>query len=345
MTTINNIQDLIQLLRDQPHWADELRGILLSEELRDLPAAVRDLAQAVRDSADRTSQRLAALESVAEVLPERTQAVERKVDGLQTAVDALGTKVDGLDTKVDALGTKVDALGTKVDALGTKVDTLGTKVDGLQTQVDGLDTKIDGLGTKVDGLQTQVDGLDTKVDGLQIRVEGLDTTTDTLTGHMNHLRGAEYERRAENRALHRTQTQMGFLQPRIVMGPRSGLQPVFSSALARARAAAAREQRPLPELTEQNNFLHADIIVADMGDPDTRERRNPPVAYALFEASITADGDDVRRAADRARTLAQTMGVPVTPRGHSRQRARANPPGGRHCGRAGIPSARPLIQQ
>ena len=257
MTTINNIQDLIQLLRDQPHWADELRGILLSEELRDLPAAVRDLAQAVRDSADRTSQRLAALESVAEVLPERTQAVERKVDGLQTQVDALGTKVDGL--------------------------------------------------------QTQVDGLDTKVDGLQIRVEGLDTTTDTLTGHMNHLRGAEYERRAENRALHRTQTQMGFLQPRIVMGPRSGLQPVFSSALARARAAAAREQRPLPELTEQNNFLHADIIVADMGDPDTRERRNPPVAYALFEASITADGDDVRRAADRARTLAQTMGVPVTP--------------------------------
>ena len=278
MTTINNIQDLIQLLRDQPHWADELRGILLSDELRDLPAAVRDLAQAVRDSADRTSQRLAALESVAEVLPERTQAVERKVDGLQTQVDALGTKVDGLDTKVD----------------------------GLQTQVDAL-------GTKVDGLQTQVGGLDTKVDGLQIRVEGLGTTTDTLTGHMNHLRGVEYERRAENRALHRTQTQMGFLQPRIVMGPRSGLQPVFSSALARARAAAAREQRPLPELTEQNNFLHADIIVADMGDPDTRERRNPPVAYALFEASITADGDDVRRAADRARTLTQTMGVPVPP--------------------------------
>ena len=52
MTTINNIQDLIQLLRNQPHWADELRGILLSEELRDLPAAVRDLAQAVRESAE-----------------------------------------------------------------------------------------------------------------------------------------------------------------------------------------------------------------------------------------------------------------------------------------------------
>ena len=253
MTTINNIQDLIQLLRDQPQWADELRGILFSDEIKDLPAAVRDLAQAVRDSAEHIGQRLAALESLTEQLPDRTQAVETKVDGLQTQVNTLETKVDGLDTKVDALDTKVERLQNQVNVLGTK--------------------------------------------------------TDTLTGQMNHLRGAEYERRAENRALHRTQTQMGFLQPRTIMGPRSGLQPVFSSALARARASAAREQ---PELTEQNNFLNADIIIADMGDPETRERRSPPVAYALFEASITADSDDVQRAAARARTLAQTMGVPAT---------------------------------
>ena len=59
MTTINSIQDLIRLLRDQPQWADELRGILLSDELRDLPAAVRDLAQAVREStaSDRPAHR------------------------------------------------------------------------------------------------------------------------------------------------------------------------------------------------------------------------------------------------------------------------------------------------
>ena len=87
---------------------------------------------------------------------------------------------------------------------------------------------------------------------------------------MNFLRGAEYERRAENRALHQTQTGMGFLQPRIVMGPRAGMQPVFSSVLARARANAGREQRTLPELTEQNNFLNADVIIADIGDPGTR---------------------------------------------------------------------------
>lgn len=236
MTTINSIQDLIQLLRDQPQWADELRGILLSDELRDLPAAVRDLAQAVRDSAASTDQRIASIESAVGELTERTQTLETKVDGLQTEVTGLGVKVDGLAT-----------------------------------------------------------------------------TTAALTGQMNDLRGAEYERRSEDRAVHRTLTQMGFVQPRIIKGPRSGMQPVLSSALARARANAARGQRPLPELTEQDNFLNADIIVADMGDPDTRERRSPPVAYALFEASITADGSDVQRAAARAGALALTMGVTVTP--------------------------------
>ena len=271
MTTVNSIQDLIRLLRDQPQWADELRGILLSDELRDLPAAVRDLAQAVRDSAASTGQRLAGVESAVGELTERTQTLETKVDGLQTQVADLDSKVDGLDTKVDALDGKFD---------------------GLQTEVTGLGVKVDGLNSKVDGLAA---------------------TTATLTGQMNDLRGAEYERRSEDRAVHRTLTQMGFVQPRIIKGPRSGMQPLLASVLARARVGAAREQRPLPELTEQDNFLNADIIIADMGDPETRERRSPPVAYALFEASITADGSDVQRAAVRAGALALTTGVTVTP--------------------------------
>ena len=31
MTTINNIADLVRILKEQPEWADTIRGILLSE--------------------------------------------------------------------------------------------------------------------------------------------------------------------------------------------------------------------------------------------------------------------------------------------------------------------------
>ena len=69
----------------------------------------------------------------------------------------------------------------------------------------------------------------------------------------------------------------------------------------------------MPKLTEDSNFINCDIIIADMGDPDTRERGSPPVAYALFEASITADSSDIQRAKARAQTLAATLQVQVTP--------------------------------
>ena len=37
MTTINDIGDLVRVLREQPEWAEALRGVLLSRELLDLP--------------------------------------------------------------------------------------------------------------------------------------------------------------------------------------------------------------------------------------------------------------------------------------------------------------------
>ena len=37
MTTINDIGDLIRILREQPEWAEALRGVLLSRELLELP--------------------------------------------------------------------------------------------------------------------------------------------------------------------------------------------------------------------------------------------------------------------------------------------------------------------
>ena len=38
MTTINTIEDLARLLREQPTWAEALRALILSDELLDLPA-------------------------------------------------------------------------------------------------------------------------------------------------------------------------------------------------------------------------------------------------------------------------------------------------------------------
>ena len=37
MTTINDIHDLARILRENPDWAETMRGILLGKELLELP--------------------------------------------------------------------------------------------------------------------------------------------------------------------------------------------------------------------------------------------------------------------------------------------------------------------
>ena len=44
MATINTIHDLFQLLRDNPEWADELRALILTTELIDLPRKFDEFA-------------------------------------------------------------------------------------------------------------------------------------------------------------------------------------------------------------------------------------------------------------------------------------------------------------
>ena len=68
MTTINTMQDLTRLLRENPEWRDEIRRELLTEELLELP------------------QRFA---EYAKVTDQRLDSIEQKVDTLTGRVDSL----------------------------------------------------------------------------------------------------------------------------------------------------------------------------------------------------------------------------------------------------------------
>ena len=80
MTTINTIEDLARILRDQPTWAEALRALLLTQELLDLPGrfdrfvdAQREFNQAQQEANRLTDQRLNAIE-------ERLDRVEGRLD-------------------------------------------------------------------------------------------------------------------------------------------------------------------------------------------------------------------------------------------------------------------------
>lgn len=95
-TTINDIADLVRILREQPEWADTVRGILLGREVIELPKLFAEFAELTRQNFQLLREEHKA--DIAEVKAE--------ISGVKTEVDSLNVRVTRLEGKMDnALGT------------------------------------------------------------------------------------------------------------------------------------------------------------------------------------------------------------------------------------------------
>ena len=85
MTNINDIADLAQVLQDNPQWRDIIRGILLGDELLEIP------------------RRVAALVSVTEMVVQRLERLESDVEGLKEGQVRLESGQARLESDVEGL--------------------------------------------------------------------------------------------------------------------------------------------------------------------------------------------------------------------------------------------------
>ena len=76
MTTINTIEDLARILKEQPTWAEAIRSLVLSEDLLDLPARFDRFVEAQGEVNAR-------LERNIEALQESYARLERNIEALQ----------------------------------------------------------------------------------------------------------------------------------------------------------------------------------------------------------------------------------------------------------------------
>ena len=76
MTTINNIADLVRILKEQPEWTDTIRSILLSQELLELPARFAEFVQLTQENNRLTNDRLSLVETRMENFETRMERLE-----------------------------------------------------------------------------------------------------------------------------------------------------------------------------------------------------------------------------------------------------------------------------
>jgi len=72
---LRDFQDLVRLLREHPDWREELRALLLTQELLTPPGLVRELAETVAHLADRMDQ---LTQTVAQLAEEQRRLAEEQ---------------------------------------------------------------------------------------------------------------------------------------------------------------------------------------------------------------------------------------------------------------------------
>ena len=138
MTTINTIEDLGRILRDQPTWAEALRSLLLSQDLLDLPGRFNRFVEAQQETNRLTDQRLDGIDAQLNSLDGRMDSLEGRMGNLEGKMGNLDGRMDSLDGKMGNLqggqyerSVRNKALARSVTALGFEGPYVALNQDGL----------------------------------------------------------------------------------------------------------------------------------------------------------------------------------------------------------------------
>ena len=121
MTTVNDIADIVRIIREQPEWAETIRSVLLSRELLELP-------QRFAEYAESTNRRLERLETI---LADFMESTDRRLEVLETGQTALQ---EG-QAKLEAGQAKLEAGQAEMRA---DIAEIKDDVDEIRTDISAI---------------------------------------------------------------------------------------------------------------------------------------------------------------------------------------------------------------
>ena len=103
MTSINDIADLVQILQDHPEWRNTVRGLIVGEELANMPNEVAIFVKATNENFNLIHQQF-------EKVDQRLEKVDQRLERLETDVAEIKTDVATLKEDVSRMGGTVSRL-------------------------------------------------------------------------------------------------------------------------------------------------------------------------------------------------------------------------------------------
>ena len=296
MTTPSRINEILHEMEQDPELAQALRDTILGQEISMLPAAVAQNQGLIIRLMERQVELASAVNTALDAV---VSAMSQAGENTARALEAHGQRIEGVESALAELreeGQKTrESLGQMLlDVKQVQSDMAETKANVKQLQSDMTEVKTDVK-------QLQSDMTEVKTDVKQLQSDMAETRTDVrrIDGRLDRGFGANYEAKVAQNVRSILGQQAGVRSSRVLKGPSLRTDPDFDQQVESAEASGAITE------DESDELLLLDLIVSG-----TR-RGNPERVYAGIEVSITANDDDVNRAADRAQILRKVTGGPV----------------------------------
>ena len=138
MTTINTIEDLARILRDQPTWAEALRALLLSQDLLDLPGRFdrfvetqQEFNQAQREFNQAQREFNQAQQKANEAQEETNRLTDQRLNSIEGQLNSLNGRMGNLEGGQYERSVRTRALARSTNILGFEVPHVALNQDGL----------------------------------------------------------------------------------------------------------------------------------------------------------------------------------------------------------------------
>lgn len=116
MTTINTIEELVELLLTQPQWADELRRALLTEDLQRLPSEFRAHARRMEDILVSNQRLLENSQERLDGFQEMLGSNQERMDGIQEMLTGNQERIDSLQEMLTSNQERIDGIQEMLDS-------------------------------------------------------------------------------------------------------------------------------------------------------------------------------------------------------------------------------------
>ena len=289
MTTPSRINEILHEMEQDPELAQALRDTILSQEISMLPAAVAQNQGLIIRLMERQVELARAVNTALNAV---VSAMNQAGENTAMALEAHGRRIEGVESAL----TELRAEGQRTqESLGQVLsDVKQLRTDMTETRADVKQLQSDMTETKDNVKQLQSDMTETKDN-----VKQLQSDVRRIDGRLDRGFGTNYEAKVTQNVRSILGQQAGVRSSRVLKGPSLRTDPDFDQQVENAEARGAITE------DESDELLLLDLIVSGTRT-GTRER-----VYAGIEVSITANDDDVNRAADRAEMLRKVTGGPV----------------------------------